>query len=72
MDCKIVKHFGDLSKTKSGWALEFNLVEWTPDKSGPFQRYDIRHWSPDHTKAGKGISMSDEELAAFKDLASEL
>lgn len=72
MECKIVKHFGDLSKAKSGWALEFNMVEWTPDNGSSFQRYDIRHWSPDHTKAGKGISMSDEEVATFKDLLAKV
>lgn len=72
MDCKIVKHLGNLSTTKSGWALEFNLVEWTPDKSGPFQRYDIRHWAPDHSKAGKGISMSDEEIAQLKEMLEKI
>lgn len=71
MDCKIVKHFGDLSKKKSGWALEFNLVEWTPDKGEPFQRYDIRRWSPDHSTSGKGISMTDEEFQSFCELVKE-
>ena len=72
MDCKIIKHYGDLSKTKSGWALEFNLVEWTPEKSGAFQRLDIRHWSPDHSKAGKGISLTAEELKSLDSLVKDV
>ncbi len=71
MDCKIVEHYGDLSKTKSGWALEFNLVEWTPDNGKAFTRYDIRHWSPDHSKAGKGVSLTEEELSVLKELAAQ-
>jgi len=68
MESKIIKHLGVLSTAKSGWSLEFNIVEWTPDKGDSFQRYDIRHWSADHTKAGKGISMTEEEVAQLKEM----
>ena len=29
-------------------------------------KYDIREWSPDGEKMGKGITLSDEEVAILK------
>ncbi|MCL2145838.1 MAG: PC4/YdbC family ssDNA-binding protein [Methanomassiliicoccaceae archaeon] len=29
-------------------------------------KYDIREWSPDGEKMGKGITLSDEEMAVLK------
>ena len=35
-------------------------------------KYDIRTWNGDsHTRMGKGISLSREELSALKDLIEE-
>jgi len=34
------------------------LVSW----SGRDPKYDIRSWSPDHKKMGKGITMTKDEL----------
>lgn len=38
--------------------------------NGAPAKYDIRTWSPDHTKMGKGITLTNEEfqvmLNAFK------
>ena len=30
--------------------------------NGAPAKYDIRTWSPDHTKMGKGITLSNEEF----------
>ncbi|MBQ9543401.1 PC4/YdbC family ssDNA-binding protein, partial [Ruminococcus sp.] len=29
-------------------------------------KYDIRDWSPDHTRMAKGVTLTDEELEALK------
>lgn len=51
-----------ISEGNKGWNLELNLVSWgdRPPK------YDIRSWSPDHEKMGKGITMTAEELKSLK------
>ncbi|MBR2394556.1 MAG: hypothetical protein IKA98_03545, partial [Candidatus Methanomethylophilaceae archaeon] len=41
---------------------ELNLISWN-DRD---PKYDIREWSPDGTKMGKGITLSDEEVAVLK------
>ena len=33
--------------------------------------YDIRSWSPDHLKMGKGVTMTKEEIIALKKLMVE-
>jgi len=54
---EILKHFGVLSEEKSGWKKEFNLVSW----NGRTPKFDIRDWSADHEKMGKGITLSEDE-----------
>lgn len=47
--------------TKTGWQKELNLVSW----NGQPAKYDIRDWADNHTKMGKGCSLSDAELSAL-------
>jgi len=54
---KIEKHFAVLSTNKSGWTKELNIVSW----DGRAWKIDIRDWSPDHSKMGKGVSLTIEE-----------
>ncbi len=61
---QIVESFGILSTSTSGWTKELNLISWN---GGDF-KYDIRQWSPDHSKMGKGISLSREEAEELKNL----
>lgn len=61
---EIVKNVGVLSKSASGWAKELNLISWNDREP----KYDLRDWSADHTKMGKGVTLSKEELAALKEL----
>ena len=35
-------------------------------------KYDIRDWSPDGTRMGKGISLSHDEMAILKGLLDDL
>lgn len=61
---EIVKNIGTLSEGKGGWNLELNLVSW----GGRPAKYDLRSWSPDHQKMGKGSTFTKEELEALKNL----
>lgn len=58
---EIVKHIGTLSVSKTEWATELNLVSW----NGKEPKYDIRAWSPDHDKMGKGITLTEAELVSL-------
>ncbi|WP_428769672.1 YdbC family protein [Treponema sp. HNW] len=65
---EITQSIGELSKSKGGWALELNMVSW----GGRDAKYDLRSWSPDHQKMGKGITMTREELGALKTLLNTM
>ncbi len=61
---EIVKQIGVLSKSSSGWVKELNLIRWNDREP----KYDIRDWSPNREKMGKGVTLSKEELSALKEL----
>lgn len=65
---EIVKNIGTLGEGKGGWNLELNFVSW----GGRPAKYDLRSWSPDHQKMGKGSTFSAEELKSLKDLLNTL
>lgn len=65
---EIVKNIGTLSEGKGGWNLELNLVSW----GGRPAKYDLRSWSPDHQKMGKGSTFTKEELEALKNLLNNV
>lgn len=58
----IVEKIAVLSESSKGWTKELNLISWN-DRD---PKYDIREWSPDHVKMGKGITLSEEEVAVLK------
>ena len=68
IEFKIVEHLGVLSTSVKGWSKELNLVSW----NGKDPKYDIREWSPDHEKMGKGGTFTKEELAALGALIGKL
>jgi len=55
---EILNNIGIISRTKGGWQKELNILSW----NGREPQYDLRSWSPDHTRMGKGITLSEEEL----------
>ena len=55
---EITQELGVLSESKSGWKREFNLVSW----NGAAPKFDIRDWSPNHERMGKGISLNTDEV----------
>ena len=48
----------------SGWRRELNIVSW----NGSQPKFDIREWSPDHKKMGRGITFAQEEMQQIVDL----
>lgn len=65
---EIVKEFGVMSQSPSGWTKELNLVSWNDREP----KYDIREWAPGHTKMGKGVTISADEIILLRDLLNEI
>lgn len=65
---EITENIGTLSESGKGWYKEFNLVSWN-DRD---PKYDIRDWSPEHEKMGKGVTLSREEVVELKKLLNSL
>ena len=61
---EIKEELGVISVSPKGWQKELNLVSW----NGAAAKYDIREWSPDHEKMGKGITMTQEEAKTLYEL----
>lgn len=56
-----------LSQYAKGWQKELNLVSW----NGNPPKFDLRDWSPEHEKMGKGITLSNEEMKKLTDFLKE-
>lgn len=65
---EITRSLGVLSEGSKGWQKEINLVSW--NQRAP--KVDIRDWSPEHEKMGKGVTLNREELLKLRDLLNEL
>lgn len=66
---EIVKEIAVLSMGDSGYTKEINLISW----NGKEPKYDIRSFSPNREKCGKGITLNADEAAAlFKALQKTL
>ena len=65
---EIIENLGILSTNQSGWTKELNLISW----NGRPPKFDIRDWSPDHEKMGKGLTFSNEELKELQEIISEI
>jgi len=59
---EITEQIAVLSESSKGWTKELNLISW----NGREPKYDIRDWSPNHEKMGKGVTLSNEELEKLK------
>lgn len=55
---EIVKEIAVLSQSDSGYTKEINLISW----NGNDPKYDIRSFSPDREKCGKGITLTEQEV----------
>ena len=55
--CTTIEKIGIIRQSTNGWNNELRLVSW--NDADP--KYDIRDWSPDDEKMGKGITLTEEE-----------
>jgi len=65
---EVVEKIGEINENAKGWKKEFNLVSWNDRPA----KYDIREWSPDNTKMGKGLTFTKEEITKLKMLLNEI
>jgi hypothetical protein len=65
---EIVQNIGTLSESAKGWRKELNLISWNNREP----KYDIREWSENHEKMGKGVTISNDELEKLKELLKTL
>ena len=65
---EITQSFGVISESSKGWTKELNLVSWNEREP----KYDIREWSPDHQKMGRGATLSDTEIKKLKELLEDI
>ena len=65
---EVTETLGTLSETGNGWAKELNLVSWS-DRAPV---YDLRTWTGNHERMGKGITMTKEEIVALRDILNSL
>ena len=65
---ELIEKVGVISSGTNGWDKELNLISW--NEREPV--YDIRTWSPDHSKMGKGVTITAEEAKVLRDLLNSL
>jgi hypothetical protein len=65
---EIKESIGALSESSKGWKKELNLISWN-DKE---PKFDIRDWSPEHEKMGKGVTLTNEELKKLRDVLNDM
>lgn len=64
---EIINSLGVVAEQSSGWRKELNRISW----NGGEPKYDLRDWSPDHEKMGKGITLTEAELRSLKAIIDE-
>lgn len=65
---EIIEHIAVLSENASGWRKELTLTKWFDNEP----KYDIRDWSSDYSKCGKGVTLSNEEMNVLMACKSKL
>ena len=65
---EIKETIGVLTESEKGWKKELNLISWN-DKDA---KYDLREWSPDHDKMGKGVTLGKDELVKLREILNEM
>ena len=61
---EIIEEIGVLSESEKGWKKELNLISWNQREP----KYDIRDWSENHEKMGKGITLSKDEAMKLRNI----
>ena len=63
---EIKETLGAIAESAKGWKKELNIISW----NGKEAKYDLREWSPDHEKMGKGVTLTNDELKSSNSLIS--
>ena len=64
----IVREVAVLSERTNGWSKQLNLISWNDGEP----KYDIRDWSPDRTKMGKGVTLTPAEMQSLSEAIETL
>ena len=65
---EIIQQFGLLSTSASGWSKQLNLISWNDREP----KFDIRDWSADGSKMGKGVTLTRDELSALREVLNNM
>ena len=65
---EIIQQLGLLSTSASGWSKQLNLISWNDREP----KFDIRDWSADGFKMGKGVTLTREELSVLRDVLNSM
>lgn len=65
---EILEHLAQLSTNAKGWSKELTSVSWNEREP----KYDIRDWSPDYSKMGKGLTFTQEELKGLRNALNRM
>lgn len=65
---EIIETIAVLSESSKGWKKELNIISW----NGREPKYDLREWSEDHTKMGKGVTLTLAELQVLKEALTKI
>ena len=65
---EIKETVGVIAESAKGWKKELNLISW----NGKQAKYDLREWSPEHEKMGKGVTLTSDELKSLKELLNSI
>jgi hypothetical protein len=65
---EVTEKHGVLSESSKGWTKELRSISW----NGREPKFDIREWSPEDDKMGKGVTLSEDDLIALKRILNEM
>jgi len=63
---EIIETLGVISEGSKGWQKELNLISWNGRKA----KLDVRDWSSDHQRMGKGITLTREEMRKLMEIVA--
>lgn len=65
---EVKESYGVLSESAKGWTKKLRSISWNDREA----KFDIREWSPDDEKMGKGVTLSKDELLKLRDILNDL
>lgn len=67
ISCEIVEQLLVIEERNAGWNLELNIVKWNDGEP----KYDIRPWNEDHSRSGKGLTLTEDNLKSIVKYAED-